>query len=333
METSIEVEDRSQVAQVRRMVAALSATQGLSPEDRGRAELVATEASTNLVKYGRHGSVAVSRFDEWGASGVQIVATDRGPGIANFAASARDGHSTGGSLGIGLGAIIRASDLFDVYTVEAQGSALLSRVYKGVAPQPPEGALVTGARTTPKLGQQECGDAWCHARAGRWQRICVVDGLGHGPLAASASAHAIAVCREAREKDTPMDILAAAHEALRGTRGAVMGVASIDTNAGQFSFCGVGNISGVLYAGDKSHHLLSVEGIVGYNARNLKLQELPWSRDCTLILSSDGLSTRRNMTRYPGLLQRHPALVASVMYRDYARDADDACVVVARGGK
>jgi anti-sigma regulatory factor (Ser/Thr protein kinase) len=332
MEKTIEVNEQSQVAEVRRVVAELAVAQGMSSSETGRCALVATEASTNLVKYGRHGTVTVDAFSEWGTGGIQIVAADKGPGFSNFLASARDGVSTGGSLGIGLGGIMRACDLFEVFTVPGQGSALLCRVAKGNAkPIVPAGALAIGSRRAPMRGQLECGDACSYTRAGGWQRLCVVDGLGHGPMAARAAAEAIAVVRASPAASTPIEILARAHEALKSTRGAVMAVAAIDQAAGRLCFAGVGNIAAGIYTAEETRHLISVEGVVGYQSRSLKMEEHAWHDGCTLILSSDGVSTRWNPSRYPGLLGRHPALIASVIHRDFARDTDDATLLVAKG--
>jgi anti-sigma regulatory factor (Ser/Thr protein kinase) len=332
MEKTIDVVEQSQVAEVRRMVAELAARQGMSATEAGRCALVATEASTNLVKYGKQGSVTVNDYSEAGVSGIQLVALDKGPGFSNFLASLRDGVSTGGSLGIGLGGIMRASDLFEVYTLAGQGSALLSRIAKGSAkPKPAEGALAVGTRRAPMRGQVECGDAFSSTRAGSWQRLCVVDGLGHGPLAARAAMEAIAIVRSAAAAATPMEIVARAHDALKSTRGAVMAIAAIDPVAGRLCFAGVGNIAAAIYSGEQTRHLLSVEGVVGYQSRTLKMEEHAWNPDCTLILASDGVSTRWNLARYPGLLNRHPVLIASVIHRDFGRDTDDATLLVAKG--
>ena len=332
METTIEVTEQSQVAEVRRLAAELGRSQGLSEADLGRAALVATEASTNLVKYGRKGCMTLNTFSQGAAAGVEFIAVDQGPGFTDFAASARDGHSTGGSLGLGLGVIQRASDFFDVYTVPGQGSAILSRVARERSlPRLVDGHLELGARRAPKRGEHECGDAWAYARSGRWQRLCVVDGLGHGPLAATAAKDAVAVFLDARESDSPADILARSHQALRSTRGAVMAIAAIDASAGMLSFAGVGNIGAVVHAnGHAASHLLSTEGIVGYQMRTVRGVERAWSRGDTLIMSSDGLSGRWNLGRYANLLQRHPTVIASVLFRDFARDNDDATVVIAR---
>jgi anti-sigma regulatory factor (Ser/Thr protein kinase) len=332
MEKTIEVHEPSQVAEVRRVVAELALAQSMSAAEAGRCALVATEVSTNLVKYGKRGSVTVDAFSEWGTAGIQIVATDKGPGFSDFTASSRDGVSTGGSLGIGLGGIMRGSDLFEVFTAAGQGSALLSRIARGNSkPKVPDGALAVGSRRAAMRGQVECGDACSYTRAGGWQRLCVVDGLGHGPLAARAAAEAIAFVRAAAAAATPIEILARAHEALKPTRGAVMAIAAIDHAAGRLCFAGVGNVAATIYVGEESHHLLSVEGVVGYQSRTLRMEEHTWHDGCTLILASDGVSTRWNLARYPGLLNRHPTLIASVIHRDFARDTDDATLLVAKG--
>lgn len=331
MEKTVEVTEKSHTAEVRRVVSEMGKAHGLDERDLARAELAATELSTNLVKYGKRGAVAVSWFEDGGAAGLQIVAVDQGPGFSDFSASARDGHSTGGSLGIGLGALMRSADLFDVYSVPGAGSAFLIRIAAGAAkPQPVPGSLVVGGRAMPKPGQEVSGDAWAFHRTGRWQRVCLVDGLGHGPLAASAAAEALRVFRRAREGDSAADIVQQAHLALKNTRGAVMAVIAIDTDAGAASFCGVGNLAGVIFGGNKNQHLASIEGTVGYNVRSLRLHEVPWTRESTLVLNSDGLSSRWNLNRSPGLLARHPALAAAVLHRDFARELDDSTVVVAR---
>lgn len=331
METTVEVVEQSQVAEVRRLVAELGRAQGLSEADLGRAALVATEASTNLVKYGTNGTMTVSRYFEAGVAGLQLLAVDRGRGIHDFEAAARDGHSTGGSLGLGLGGIMRMSDVFDVYTLPGQGSAFLARIVRDRRlPEVEPGALEIGARSAPMRGEFQCGDAWCHARSGRWQRLCVIDGLGHGLLAASASADAAGVFRAARESDSPSDIIAQCHVALKSTRGAVMAVAAIDTLAGVALFAGVGNITAMIYTRAGTSHLLSTEGIVGYRMRTPRDVQRTWSAGDSLVLASDGLSSRWNIARYPGLLQRRPELLASVLFRDFARTSDDATVLVGK---
>ncbi|MDB5946123.1 MAG: putative anti-sigma regulatory factor, serine/threonine protein kinase [Ramlibacter sp.] len=332
METTIEVNEASQVAEVRRTAAEMARAEKLTVAETGRLALVATETSTNLVKYGKRGSVTLTRYDEHGQRGVQVVAVDSGPGFADFVAASRDGFSTAGSLGIGLGVIMRSSSFFDVYSVPAQGTAIVARVAHGVPPKTVTAAptFQIAARSTPKKGQLECGDAWSVRDFGKRQLICIVDGLGHGPLAALAAQRAVSVFTAARPDETPADIVMRAHEQLKDTRGAVMAVLALDRTAGTADYCGVGNIAAAIFQGNEARHLLSVDGTVGYRLRPVRSRQATWGPEAVAILYTDGLSGRWGLAKYPGLLPRHPSLIASVLFRDHARDTDDATIVVAR---
>jgi hypothetical protein len=52
-----------------------------------------------------------------------------------------------------------------------------------------------------------------------------------------------------------------------------------------------------------------------------------WPRDGLLIMHSDGLGTRWNLDDYPGLMRRHPSIIAGVLYRDFSRPRDDSTVL------
>jgi anti-sigma regulatory factor (Ser/Thr protein kinase) len=331
METTVEVTEASQVAEVRRVAAETARAEQMTDEEIGRVSLVATELSTNLVKYGVRGKVTLKRYSEASLQGVEIIAVDQGPGFSDLAAAMRDGHSTAGSLGIGLGSVKRASTSFDVYTLSGQGSAVLARVqHAGSRRRHAAASLVVSARTTPKKGQVESGDAWRMRDFGQRQLICIVDGLGHGPLAALAARRAVAAFEAVGASEDPAAIVQDAHALLKDTRGVVMAVLALDRAAGAATFCGVGNIAAVIVHGGKSQHLLSVEGIVGYNLRKVRNQTAVWGSGAVAILNTDGLSNRWNTGKYPGLLLRHTSLIASVLFRDHARDTDDATIVVAR---
>lgn len=333
MEASIDINSESRAAEVRRAIAELAQRHGMDESDEGRASLAGTELTTNLVKYGKRGSVTVSWFEDGeGASrseGIQIVAVDHGPGIEDFERMARDGHSTGGSLGLGLGVLRRNADVFDVHSSEGRGAAFLIRVCRARrCPPPVAHRLEVGVREVPKSGQQQSGDAWTVLRHGKWHRFCIVDGLGHGPLAAFAAAEAIRVVQRSTPRDTPADLLNQAHRELKSTRGAVMGIVDIDTVNGRLVFAGVGNTTGIVVTDGQAQHLMPVEGIVGYNMRTPREHTYPFAPSSVLVLATDGLSSRMQFDAE--LLNRHPALIAGVLFRDHHRDNDDAALVVAK---
>jgi anti-sigma regulatory factor (Ser/Thr protein kinase) len=332
MEYALSLTDQSGVAEARRATIKLAQSLGFSERYQADAALVATEAATNIIKYAGCGEILLRRFVSGDVQGIELIALDRGPGIASLDAARRDGFSTGGSLGAGLGTISRQSHFFDIYSVAGAGTAVLARILNAKSPVADASRYSVGARSTPKAAQEVCGDAWGVEERDGQMRTVLLDGLGHGPLASDASQRAVGIFRKADRIDTPASILRHAHEGLKGTRGAVMAVAQIDTAAGSVKFAGVGNIVGIVVSGEASHHLLSTDGTVGYNMRLVRETSVDWSARSTMILTTDGLSTRWNLSRHPGLIQHHPSLIAAVLHRDFARDTDDATVVVVKAG-
>jgi hypothetical protein len=154
-----------------------------------------------------------------------------------------------------------------------------------------------------------------------------VDGLGHGLAAADASVAALRAFSAVAERG-PGDILHEIHGALRGTRGAAVSIAEIDRRLGVVRFAGVGNVAASIVTAETVRHLVSHHGIAGHQLRRVQEFQYPWPAEALLVLHSDGLQSRWTLERYPALAQRHPAVVAGVLYRDFARGTDDTTVVV-----
>ena len=330
MEEALSLTDQSGVAEVRRATIKLAQSLGFSERYQADAALVASEAATNIIKYAGRGEMLLRRCINADILGIELLALDRGPGIANLEAARRDGFSTGGSLGAGLGTMARQSHTFDIYSVAGAGTAVLARIYNTRAYVADTLPYSVGARSTPKANQEVCGDAWGIAQTNDQLRAVLLDGLGHGPLAFGASRRAVDIFQQADQNDTPASILRHAHQGLKGTRGAVMAVVQINTAAGSASFAGVGNIVGIVTTGEATQHLLSTDGTVGYNMRLIREVSVDWTARSVMILTTDGLSTRWNLNRHPGLIEHHPSLIAAVLHRDFARDSDDATVVVVK---
>ena len=96
-------------------------------------------------------------------------------------------------------------------------------------------------------------------------------------------------------------------------------------------FSGLGNISACIIAAGASRSLVSHNGIAGHEMRKIQEFSYDWAPGALLVVHSDGLSARWDLTKYPGLISRHPSVVAGVLYRDFTRGRDDALVVVVRG--
>jgi anti-sigma regulatory factor (Ser/Thr protein kinase) len=186
MTIAVPVDDETYISAARREVERIARRIGLEESDRGRASLVATELATNLARHGRGGSLLMETPQRSGAIGLELIAIDRGPGIADVAQSLRDGVSTYGTAGTGLGAIRRQADEFDLHSSPGQGTAVLARLW----PQRRvyrNGAAHHGVVSVAKPGELVCGDSLGVLGAGQAIAAMVVDGLGHG-LAANTAA-------------------------------------------------------------------------------------------------------------------------------------------------
>jgi hypothetical protein len=242
----------------------------------------------------------------------------------------RDGFSTAGTAGVGMGAIGRMSDGFDIHSLPGIGTVSFARIWR-VKPtvQPAELASPTGLVASAQRGETVSGDTSAAVQIATRSLALVADGLGHGPQAAEASLVALDTF-EANLSLSPAEIMHRMHAALRRTRGAAVAIADIDWLRREVRFCGVGNISACLLSGDKPLNLLSHNGTVGITAP--KVQELiyPIYDGALLVMNSDGIRTQWNLDRYPGILSRDAALIAAIVYRDNRRDRDDATVLVLR---
>ena len=348
--SSLRVQDSSHPGEARRLVSALCHDLGFDQTRIAQTALVVTELATNLVKHtaGAGGELIVSPIieegvsgeqaagGESGQSGIDILALDHGPGIANLGECLRDGHSTASSLGVGLGAIRRQSAVFDIFSVPGQGTAVFSRIWKSTPPEllptEPLPTLAVGAVCLPVIGEQACGDAWAMKPGRDAIRFMLADGLGHGPDAAAASKLAAAIFNKNALRP-PEELLGLIHAALRSTRGAAVAVVEVALSERVVRFAGVGNLCGLIISGGHSRHMASHNGTAGVEARKIKAFTYPWPDDALLVLHSDGIGTHWSLEKYPGLASKHPAIVAGVLFRDHQRPRDDSTVVVARAAE
>lgn len=315
---SVSVREPTDVAEARRQAAGFAQFADFDEIEAGRVAIVATELATNVIRHGGGGEMLICRRGDQ----IELIALDKGPGIADLAASMVDGFSTGGTPGQGLGAVRRQARSFEVFSRPGQGAAVLARLGPEV-PAP----TVAGVRL-PYPGETVCGDDWRWRREGDGLLLMMADGLGHGILAAEASA-AACLAFERRTGATSEQILQAAHAALRVTRGAAVAVARLE--AARVTFAGVGNVAGVVVSAQGSKKMISHNGTLGHIAKRFQAFDYPAQAPYIVVMHSDGLASSWSLDAYPGLAFADPALVAAVLYRDFNRGRDDVTVAVARG--
>ncbi|HYD16440.1 MAG TPA: ATP-binding SpoIIE family protein phosphatase [Candidatus Nanoarchaeia archaeon] len=327
---SISVHEESQVGEARREASSLATRLGFEQAAGGRVAIAVSEAARNLYLHGGGGEVVVSGLQWRNESCVEILAMDRGPGMQDIDKCMRDGYSTAGTPGTGLGAIARLADEFDLYSVPGKGTVLMARFLAKTTPgSRAEQQLEVSATCVAHPGEELCGDAWTHIPSANGDTLVVLDGLGHGEYAEQAAQEGLRIFRQYVNR-TPTEILERMHAAMRGTRGAAVALTRIDLNQRCVVFAGIGNISAAIVSNGSSRNMVSLNGIVGHEMRKVREFEYPWSEDALLVMHSDGLGTKWDLGAYTGLSRRAPGVIAAVLYRDFSRRRDDVTVLVAR---
>lgn len=342
---SIEIKDEAHVGTARRAVHWFAGELGFDETSLAQIDIVVQEIGMNAARYATAGGWLHYTTTLGATPGLELIYWDSGPGIYDLDRAIRDGVSTSGSLGAGLGAIRRLMDEFDVYSTlrttsrlsfsqrrTSHGTMMVAR--KWVATEQVEtvgrgDAERFGVWSRPHPGEEVNGDAYYITRRGSSTLLAVIDGLGHGVGAKEATDVVVDLLDEWMGE--PLDeLLRSAHNALRSTRGAVLGLAIIDEAQKRFHYAGVGNIMVRVYNAPEHISPISTNGTLGARLGSLRVWTYPWARGATLIMASDGVSASWDIESYPGLLRHTPQLIAGILMRDYGRHADDATVLVAR---
>jgi len=331
------IDNASQAYPVREAAGELGKELGFDETKIGAASIVINELAQNLVKHANGGSILLAPIFSPKESktvkpiGIEIIALDRAQGMVDFANSMLDGVSTSArkSMGSGLGAIKRLSDKMDFFSLEGAGTAIVSSFYAD-KDQLSKNCDVS-AISVPLPSETACGDGWFVIERGARLYILVCDGLGHGVEAGAATDKAIAAFKKSKAS-SPEGLVAELHESLRKSRGAALSVAIIDNQEMQLTFCGIGNVTGFIdHKEAKKNRLMPAPGTAGYEARRLKDWSFPWSNDSVLIIHTDGLSSKLDLSA--NLRQKSSSTIAAILMRDYWRGTDDGTVLVVKAGK
>ncbi|WP_455926488.1 ATP-binding protein [Pseudomonas putida] len=316
------IEDSSQIGHARRTAQKLAESLGFDEADAGRVALVVTELCSNILKHASHGELHLRPLPRPDGQGLEAIAVDRGQGFDVHACLA-DGYSTGGTQGIGLGAIARMAEVFDVHA-DARGAVLLARFFRRGDKAPD---IAVGVTQHSLHNDPACGDAFQVTLSDQGISAVVIDGLGHGEEAERAARAGVRAFAQAPFA-SPLAALEDMHLAMIGSRGGAVALVQFNPSADRLDFIGIGNIGATLLSPERGRGLASHPGIVGGQYR--KAQSFDYAQVCgqCLILYSDGLQSRWNLRDYPGLIFRHPAVIATVLHRDFCRGRDDVTVLV-----
>ena len=124
-ETRIAIESDADVVTARQRARELAAELELSPTDQTLLATAISEVARNITTYATRGEVRLSIVrDGDGRQGIEVVATDQGPGIEDIDRALQDGYTTGGGLGLGLPGARRLVDEFDIQSGPSGGTTV-----------------------------------------------------------------------------------------------------------------------------------------------------------------------------------------------------------------
>ncbi|MFJ8647852.1 ATP-binding protein [Streptomyces sp. NPDC093546] len=299
--------------------------QGLTGALPDRAAVLASELASNVSRHGRQGSLYLQPLPL--RRGVEILAVDRGPGMADPERCMTDGYSTGGSLGSGLGAVRRIADEFTLRTKEGTGTLVCARLGEPGADDgwAADGTPTVGAVRVPADGESACGDSWGVAVTDGAETALVVDGLGHGSAASEAAELALRTFH--RDPGQPLpQLMRAMHRALRHSRGAA--VAVLRRTADVLELSSVGNVRGLLLTpGGVRQRFGGQPGVVGWNMPEPRVQRIPAEPGTVSLLHSDGIDARWADSPSPFLTSLPAPLLAAALVHAHRRSRDDATVL------
>ncbi|QMU77067.1 SpoIIE family protein phosphatase [Streptacidiphilus sp. PB12-B1b] len=155
-----------ELSAARGAAAALARRVGLDEQRAGQVALAVSEAATNLARHAVDGAILLRAVRGAEQAGVEFVAVDSGPGMSDVPDAMLDGSSSAGTLGIGLGAMARLADVFDIHSVPGRGTVTAARFWpRSAAEQAPSGrpqsyGTVVDGVIRPISGEQQSGDAW-----------------------------------------------------------------------------------------------------------------------------------------------------------------------------
>ncbi|MBT1690380.1 ATP-binding protein [Dawidia soli] len=328
--TSYVVEDRSHVAIIKREIHSRVVLAGFSKTRVGEVDIVVSELTSNLIKYAGSGEI-LYRLVPCGPDNpvLELLCIDNGPGMSDPARMMKDGVSTRNTLGHGLGAIQRLSDSFELYSLRNWGTIVYAQMAVKKCEPATKAEIRVASLNVPKPGETVSGDGHRVKHSQHGLSIFFADGLGHGEAAHEAVQTGLDAFQHT-PGDSPLETLRYIHSQVKKTRGMVGTIVSYNKTDNEWMFCGIGNISSRTYTGLLFKNYMSYNGIIGLNIPGtMKDTRIPGEKNQHLILCSDGIRTRWDLTKYPSIFKYDSIILAACLYKDFSRRTDDASILVA----
>ncbi len=129
-ETKVAVNRDADIVTARQLGRELAAQAGFGGSDLTLIATAISEVARNIVSYADNGEILLRLAERNGVQGLQVIARDHGPGIADIEQAMQDGFSTGKSLGLGLPGARRLMDDFEITSELGKGTTVTMRKWR-----------------------------------------------------------------------------------------------------------------------------------------------------------------------------------------------------------
>jgi anti-sigma regulatory factor (Ser/Thr protein kinase) len=325
------ISNPAEVIAIRRIAKEMAHDIGFDESTREEISLVVSELASNIIKYGQRGMITLTPVCNEQCEGLMIEAEDDGDGF-NAHTSMKDGVSTSGTLGVGLGAVNRLMDEFDILQrKDHTGTRIVCKRWLHDNSNHGEHCPFDfGIFSRPKPNETANGDTFIIKNIRGATLVGVIDGVGHGELASHA-ANAARQYVERHAESPLLDIFRGVDRACASTRGVVMALAVFDWKKGTFRYASVGNIEvKVSRYGQEKPKFIVRRGIVGKHAPAPVITENEWRSGDILALHSDGISTHWQWHDFAQYADYPAQVIAEHIYNAMQKDHDDATIVIVK---
>ncbi|WP_270566383.1 ATP-binding SpoIIE family protein phosphatase [Clostridium beijerinckii] len=342
-----EISNEWDIGQVRRYIAEKGKEIGFSSIEIGEISIVVNELCSNLIKHHSvEGKLIFKRLEMNERVGIEITAEDNGPGILNVDEVIKDGISTKGTMGGGLGATKRLMDSFELYSRtntnigkyigyekfpqnHGIGTIIITQKWLKSSLDIGKKEVNISVMSRPYLGCKVNGDVYYIKESNNKVIFALIDGLGHGIEANKAAIRAKELLEENNHKSL-RELLYSIDNGMKNTRGAVIGVCIIDKDTRSFQYGSIGNVQLRYILNNKTQKFIATNGTLGVSLKTkVNVQESIYENGGIIVMNTDGISNKWEYDDYLGISANNPAALSNIIFRDFARDNDDATVLVA----
>jgi serine/threonine-protein kinase RsbT len=127
LETNVKISTETDVTMVSLKAMKMAEIIGFNKNSCYAISTAVSELARNIYKFARSGKINIKLVKMGKNKGIEIIAEDNGPGIADLSNAMKDNFSTSNSLGLGLPSVKRLMDEFNIETGLNQGTKITTR--------------------------------------------------------------------------------------------------------------------------------------------------------------------------------------------------------------